>query len=197
MEICDSRSNKDKMLIEAINLMAEKGYKGVSTKEIAAAACVSEMTLFRHFGSKQNLLEEAVDRFYYSGEMEKLFKDKLVWDLRADLELISRTYHEIMNRNRKLIQIIQKDGVDLPGFKERVHKHPLLLQKRLTEYFTAMQSKGMLIKETDLEAQAVAFMWLNYGAFMSKLPTNSLTTSPTVQQIINTNIELLARGLTP
>ncbi|MDF2815184.1 MAG: transcriptional regulator [Paenibacillus sp.] len=197
MEICDSRSNKDKMLIEAINLMAEKGYKGVSTKEIAAAAGVSEMTLFRHFGSKQNLLEEAVDRFYYSGEMEKLFKDKLVWDLRADLELISRTYHEIMNRNRKLIQIIQKDGVDLPGFKERVHKHPLLLQKRLTEYFTAMQSKGMLIKETDLEAQAVAFMWLNYGAFMSKLPTNSLTTSPTVQQIINTNIELLARGLTP
>jgi AcrR family transcriptional regulator len=185
------------MLIEAINLMAEKGYKGVSTKEIAAAAGVSEMTLFRHFGSKQNLLEEAVDRFYYSGEMEKLFKDKLVWDLRADLELISRTYHEIMNRNRKLIQIIQKDGVDLPGFKERVHKHPLLLQKRLTEYFTAMQSKGMLIKETDLEAQAVAFMWLNYGAFMSKLPTNSLTTSPTVQQIINTNIELLARGLTP
>ncbi|MDF2670038.1 MAG: TetR/AcrR family transcriptional regulator [Paenibacillus sp.] len=197
MEICDNTSNKDKMLIEVINLMAEKGYKGVSTKEIAAAAGVSEMTLFRHFGSKQNLLEEAVDRFYYSGEMEKLFKDKLVWDLRMDLELISRTYHEIMNRNRKLIQIIQKDGVDLPGLKERVHKHPQQLQKRLTEYFTTMQSRGKIIKEANLEAQAIAFMWLNFGAFMSKLPTDTFTASQTLQQIISANIELLARGMTP
>lgn len=35
-------SSDDKLLLAAIDLIAEKGYNGVSTKEIAAAAGLSE-----------------------------------------------------------------------------------------------------------------------------------------------------------
>ncbi|MGG5255256.1 TetR/AcrR family transcriptional regulator [Neobacillus sp. SM06] len=40
----------------AISLFAEKGYASTSTSEIAKAAGVAEGTIFRHFGSKENLL---------------------------------------------------------------------------------------------------------------------------------------------
>jgi AcrR family transcriptional regulator len=96
-------NTSDKLLLAAIDLMAEKGYHATTTKEIAAAAGVNEVTLFRHFGSKQKLLEAAFDKYHYGDEMTKLFREKLVWELQTDLLLISRTYHTIMARNRKMI----------------------------------------------------------------------------------------------
>src|SRR5262245_56203566 len=116
--------SSDRLLLSALNLIAEKGYNGVTTLEIATAAGLSEKTLFRHFGSKQKLLEAAYDRYHYAEEMKKLFAEKLEWELETDLLLITKTYHEIMNRNRKMIQISLKEDGQLPGFRERTQKHP-------------------------------------------------------------------------
>lgn len=187
--------NKDKLLLAAIELMSEKGYNGVSTKEIALAAGVSEMTLFRKFGSKLNLLEAAVERFHYAGEMKRIFDEKLVWDLRADLSLISRTYHETMNRNRKLILLVMKDA-DLCGLGAKTQEQPRRLLELLTAYFTKMREMGKLI-ETDAEAQAIAFMWMNYGAFISRLYGAETITSVTLDGFMDSSIELFVRGLTP
>ncbi len=44
----------------ARDVFAAKGYGGASTREIAERAQVSEALLFRHFGSKANLFNEAV-----------------------------------------------------------------------------------------------------------------------------------------
>ena len=49
------------MLLESARaLFAERGYAGTSTREIARAASVTEPMIFRHFGCKAKLFEEAV-----------------------------------------------------------------------------------------------------------------------------------------
>lgn len=48
------------LLESALDLFARKGYAGTSTREIATNAGVSEALLFRHFGTKVALFEEAV-----------------------------------------------------------------------------------------------------------------------------------------
>lgn len=49
------------MLLESARvLFAERGYAGTSTREIARAASLTEPMIFRHFGSKAKLFEEAV-----------------------------------------------------------------------------------------------------------------------------------------
>lgn len=48
------------MLGAARDLFAERGYKGTSTRDIAERAGVSEVMIFRHFGSKANLFQESV-----------------------------------------------------------------------------------------------------------------------------------------
>lgn len=40
----------------SLQLFSEKGYSNTSTKDIAKAASVGEGTIFKHFGSKENLL---------------------------------------------------------------------------------------------------------------------------------------------
>lgn len=185
--------NKSKLMLAAIDLMAEKGYKGVSTKEIAAVAGLSEMTLFRNFGSKMNLLEQAVERYHYSLEMEKLFAESIKWDLRADLLTIGRMYHEIMQRNRKLFIIVLSDN-ELASIRGKAESHPRKLLELLTEYFKEMQSKDKMIA-TDAETQAITFMLLNYGAFISQLFGASFT-KVSLQNVINSGIELFVRALT-
>ena len=47
---------KEKILISALELFANEGYDRVSTSKIAKMAVVSEGLIFRHFGSKKELL---------------------------------------------------------------------------------------------------------------------------------------------
>ncbi|CAM3863695.1 TetR/AcrR family transcriptional regulator [Cytobacillus oceanisediminis] len=196
MSWSNNLSNDDKLLLAAIDLIAEKGYNGVSTQEIATLAGLSEKTLFRRFGSKQNLLETAFDRFHYAEEITKLFNEKLLWDLQTDLFLISRTYHEIMNRNRKMIMISIKEEGNLPGFRERTQKHPRQLLEILTNYFMTMYEKGKLIR-TNPELQALSFMMLNFGAFMNNLDSNDNFPNVSLETFIMESVQTFTRALTP
>jgi AcrR family transcriptional regulator len=48
------------LLESALSLFAQRGYAGTSTREVARLAGVSEALLFRHFGTKVVLFENAV-----------------------------------------------------------------------------------------------------------------------------------------
>jgi len=50
-------------IVEAVlPLFSKKGFQGATTKELAAAAGVSEALLYRHFPSKEALYEEILTR---------------------------------------------------------------------------------------------------------------------------------------
>ncbi|NQX62750.1 TetR/AcrR family transcriptional regulator [Paenibacillus qinlingensis] len=189
--------SSDKLLLAALHLIAEKGYNGVTTLEIATAAGLSEKTLFRHFGTKQKLLEAAFDRYHYAEEMKKLFAEKLVWDLETDLLLVSTTYHEIMNRNRKMIQIsLKEDEGQLPGFRTRTQKHPQQLLEILTNYFIDMSAKGKIVA-TNPELHAFTFIMMHFGAFMNDLDSQKSYPGITLAPFVQESIQLFARALRP
>lgn len=52
--------NRTRILDAAARVYAEFGYRGATTRRIATAAGVNEVTLFRTFGSKAALIDEAV-----------------------------------------------------------------------------------------------------------------------------------------
>ncbi len=188
--------SSDRLLMAAIDLISYRGYNGVTTQEIAAAAGLSEKTLFRHFGSKQKLLEAAFERYHYAEEMKKIFAEKLVWELEEDLLVISRAYHEIMNQNRKLVQISMKDEAQMPGFKERLQQHPLQLLESLTNYFIAMSQKGK-VRLTDPRMQAFTFMMTQYGAFVNDLEAGKNYPDIALERFIEDSVKTFARALTP
>ncbi|WP_260287963.1 TetR/AcrR family transcriptional regulator [Peribacillus aracenensis] len=190
------QDTSDKIMIAAIDLMAERGYNGVSTQEIADAAGLSEKTLFRHFGSKQNLLEAAFDRFHYAEEMRSIFEGKLVFDLSQDLFLISRKYHEIMNHNRKLIQIGMKEQANLPGLHEKMQKHPQQLLMILSNYLRGMSEKGKVIRSNP-ELQALSFMMMHFGAYMNEIESNADFPSISLDDFIKESVTIFTRALTP
>lgn len=186
----------DKLLVIAIDLFSEKGYKAVTTLEIAKKAGVSEKTLFRHFGSKKNLLETAFERFHYTYDMSTLFEKKIVWELQSDLQLICRTYHDIMNSNRKMIMISIKEGENIPLLQEKLQKPPEVLFKHLSNYFHEMFQKGK-VTSSHSEDLAFAFMAMNYGSFLNNLALNSTFGAVTLETFINESVRTFVRALTP
>jgi AcrR family transcriptional regulator len=52
---------RQKILKTAIRLFAQNGFRGTTTKEIALAAGVNEVTIFRHFATKQELYAAILD----------------------------------------------------------------------------------------------------------------------------------------
>ncbi len=189
-------NTSEKIMMAAIDLMAEHGYNGVSTQEIATRAGFSEKTLFRHFQSKQNLLESAFNRYHYAEEMKDLFLKKIVWDLQKDLLMVCRSYHRIMYQNRKLIKISTKVGDSLPGFRERTHQHPQQLKEFLTGYFEEMYKKGKII-ETDFESNAKAFLYMNFGAAMGRMNNDPIFAGTPIDSFIEASVSIFTRALRP
>src|SRR3954454_12656973 len=63
-------SDRRRQLIEtALDFFSRKGFQGATTKEIAAAAGVTEAIIFRHFPSKQALYSAVLDYEHESGEI--------------------------------------------------------------------------------------------------------------------------------
>jgi len=54
---------RERILYAAREVFSKKGYAGSTTKEISSVAEVAEVTLFRHFETKNNLFCETISKF--------------------------------------------------------------------------------------------------------------------------------------
>jgi len=190
------KETSEKIMTAAIDLIASRGYNGVTTEEIATKAGFTEKTLFRHFKNKQNLLESAFHHYHYAEEMRNLFNNEIRWELYADLMIISRIYHQIMYQNQKLILISSRESNNLPGFKESTHKHPQQFKDFLTEYFKEMYNKGKVIN-ADYEKQALSFLYMNYGAAIGKICGDPILEVLSTEEFIEESVSIFVRGITP
>jgi AcrR family transcriptional regulator len=57
-----AEARRESILTVALHSFAARGYDGVRTQELAAAAGVSEALMYQHFGSKRDLFEQVVLR---------------------------------------------------------------------------------------------------------------------------------------
>jgi TetR/AcrR family transcriptional regulator len=57
-----ANERREQLLQIAVDLFSRKGFKGTTTREIAAAAGVAEAIIFRHFETKEHLYAAIIDR---------------------------------------------------------------------------------------------------------------------------------------
>jgi TetR/AcrR family transcriptional regulator len=57
-----ANDRREQLIQVAVDLFSRKGFKGTTTREIAAAAGVNEAIIFRHFETKEHLYTAIIDR---------------------------------------------------------------------------------------------------------------------------------------
>jgi AcrR family transcriptional regulator len=134
----------------ARSLVARKGYRGATTREIAEAAGVNEVTLFRNFGTKERLLYEAVAASLPDLEEAPLalLLDRPVKTRREAVELVadfSAFFAErALGHNRELILIAMRESGDRPELRELFASRSVLVSRLLERRLESMEGEGLI-----------------------------------------------------
>ncbi|WP_026581569.1 TetR/AcrR family transcriptional regulator [Bacillus sp. J33] len=156
----------DRILQSALQLMKDKGFNSVTIKEIADAANVSEMTVFRHFETKKGVLEAAIKKNAVIPSFKRNFEENIVWDLDQDLMLIAKLYLNLMESNKSICLIAVQERNTMPELVGLISDNTEQLKIFITEYFNEMQVKKKIV-ELDSYVQASTFLSMMFGFFIS------------------------------
>ncbi len=159
---------RDQILTAATELIAGRGFRGTTTKDIAAAAGVSEMSLFRCFGSKKALLAAIMERHTLAAPLTDSLREKLTWEPEHDLVLLAEIQYQQNRENEKALLIRFKEKERLAELGIDFKDDPRRLKAFLTEYFEEMQRRGRIVS-ADSERLAIYFMTLNLGIFCAQM----------------------------
>ncbi len=173
---------QQKILESAIRIFAEKGYTNTSTSEIAKAAGVAEGTIFRKYGTKDNLLLSVIVPFIkdlFPAMAEGVFNEVMSKDI-LSFEDFLRAFLKnrivFFKENMEIFQIVVKEmlyNVELrnellPFFKENV-------SPRLIKVINIFKERGDLADIPTGLIQKMVFTFVG-GYFVSHfvlLPENS------------------------
>ncbi|MCO5182718.1 MAG: TetR/AcrR family transcriptional regulator [Anaerolineae bacterium] len=100
-----------------IELLLAKGYAGATTKMIARKAHVNEVTLFRKYGSKAQLVAAAL-----AHERDQMAVDSVDYtgDVSADLMHMVELYHSATPRQSQMMLLIVSDMARYPELRETI-----------------------------------------------------------------------------
>lgn len=154
---------KQKIMDAAVKVIAKDGYEGSTTRGIAQEAGVSEVTLFRKFKSKENILREVI--IMRSNEVLQTFDSLVISEKGADLETgirdIGRVVMNIIEENLDLVFIGIEEGRRRPEIADIIMN---VFQQGigLLSQFFEMQIKSGRMKNTNTKALALALLSHHY-----------------------------------
>ncbi len=165
-----TRENTKQQLLEAtLKLISEKGYLGATTREIAQEAGVTELTLFRHFGSKERLFEELLNSYTFLPRLKELIPelDNLAGE--EALELIAARFLVSLKERKSMIKIMYSEVTIYPDKIRSVYNRFIdEMRATLAAYFETLQSKAFLRKDMSPDAAARVFLWILFSYFRSE-----------------------------
>lgn len=131
---------RTRLLEAAARVYAELGYRGATTRRIAQEAGVNEITLFRHFGSKEALMLEALAQV---GRAKVLTLPEEPVDPRAELTAWCRSRFDTLHQLRSLLRKVMGEVEEHPEIIKCAQSHPRHPVLLLEQYVRRLQDRGL------------------------------------------------------
>ena len=169
----ERENTEEKIITATFNIVQKEGVQKATTKKIAAEAGVNEVTIFRKFENKKNLIEATKD--YYLTKLLSKLEETFDFDEDDTIEeYLKRSFHGILEFSPEDINIIRVAMQEI-----KVESDKKLLISRITdtiinkmeEFFKLQLEKGE-IKNVNSKAISVmcfsiifqsTILWQIYG----------------------------------
>lgn len=198
-------STKQKILETAITLFAEKGYSDVSIREITRAVGIKESSLYNHFASKQQILDEIFD--YLAREFEKVSipEDQVVRMIEKMspeefLEFSAKAFQSYMGNPvmMKIWRILSmerfKNDKANEFFRENLIDSAIRYQSLV---FQTMMEKG-LIRKLDpvlLAREFYSYMLYIYFRYFEMEKAENSAESREIQQMVREHMQFISMAI--
>jgi AcrR family transcriptional regulator len=159
-------SVRDQLLDAAARVYAEVGYRGATTRRIATAAGVNEITLFRHFGSKDALIQEAITRAGTSDVPQHL--PDTPRDPFRELRDWARSHITELRNRRALIRTCMGEIQEHPGIFSAENSAPTRAARALCRYLRRLRETGLAKAEFDEVTAATMLMGTLFADAMGR-----------------------------
>lgn len=122
-------STEEKIILAATKLFSSKGYDATKTKEIAATAGISEVTLFKYFPSKKDLYLKVSADNLHSLKFKRIFEDNSDLEFEALLKTVLLEVTKDFYANKEIISMHLKEKSGLmPDRNIKMLDNPLFKQ---------------------------------------------------------------------
>lgn len=174
---------------------SDKGIEAATTRGIAERAGCNEVTIFRHFESKQKLLAAVVQET--SGEFRALCecRGEFSGDPRVDLERFARVYNTSLERCEGMARTLVGEGNRRPNLcKELVGDVIEPFHRSIASYLDDRKNAGLVRADLNSMAFAEVFTSALFGGLLRR--TSGLSDLNRDSWLSET-VEIFVRGIEP
>jgi AcrR family transcriptional regulator len=182
---------RDQLLAAAAQVYAEGGYHGATTRRIASVAGVNEITLFRHFGSKDGLLREALAHCQAEGAVPL---PEVPHDPLGELTEWSRSHLQHLQQRAPLIRTCLGEFAERPELVTPEMSCPVRAARALTSYLERLQERGLASAPFDAPTAAAMLLGALFADAIGRDIVPDMYAAPT-EEALTHYVTLFLRGI--
>ncbi len=190
------KETRDKIMEAALKVFSRDGISGATTREIARVAKVNEVTLFRYFKNKNELLRQAV--MCSATRYEQVFAEASVetpGDLRRTVRSYAQAYSIKLRDNEDLVRTFMGEmNRHLKLWRSLFAEATKTSRGRFIAYLKAGQKAGLVRKDLDAETAADALTGMLMSGALRRPLTESFYSS---KRYADTCVDLFLKGIEP
>jgi AcrR family transcriptional regulator len=186
---------RQRLIDAAIHVCSERGLHAATTREIAEVAGVNEVTLFRHFGSKEKLIAALFEQVLatLSESLDETETDEQ--DLERNLSRYAQRHNELLTANEAFIRTIIGEAKRHPDQARMIMCEAGRAKRELLiEYLRAAQNAGTVRKDVELGPAVDAFTGMLLAGMLRRTSFKDYV-DYTADEYLRTIVDLFIRGI--
>jgi len=186
---------RQRLIDAAISVCSERGLHSATTREIAEVAGVNEVTLFRHFGSKEKLIAALFEQVLATLSESLNDTETDEQDLERNLSRYAQRHNELLTSNEALIRTIIGESKRHPEQARQVMCEAGRAKRELLiEYLRAAQKAGTVRKDIELGPAVDAFTGMLLAGMLRRTSFKDYV-DYTADEYLRTIVDLFIRGI--
>lgn len=198
MSSASSRDTRLRIVEAAAGRFAEFGFRAATMKQIATAAEVNDVTVYRYFPKKQQLYWAAIEWKVRTSTFNQVVVEGLANPGRPKdtLEQLGESVLGVLLTDHSLGRLIYFAVLELPEEKKRLYEgHVKPLLDKLTAQIAVWVSSGE-IRNVDPHSAALAIIGMLWSPYnLQELFGMQFSSQESVKQLAGEFAELCLRGL--